>query len=79
MKKNNKKQMTKFDYKIRSFVIFAILIFAITAMFVYPNLTKSETKNNEIQEQINLKQKEIDEAQKTLDKILEDQTLELKK
>ena len=71
--------MTKFDYKIRSFVIFAILIFAITAMFVYPNLTKSETKNNEIQEQINLKQKEIDEAQKTLDKILEDQTIELKK
>lgn len=79
MKKYNKKQMTKFDYKIRSFVIFAILIFAITAMFVYPNLTKSETKNNEIQEQINLKQKEIDEAQKTLDKILEDQTIELKK
>ena len=27
MKKYNKKQMTKFDYKIRSFVIFAILIF----------------------------------------------------
>lgn len=79
MKKYNKKQMTKFDYKIRSFVIFAILIFAITAMFVYPNLTKSETKNNEIQEQINLKQKEIDEAQETLDKILEDQTIELKK
>ena len=79
MKKYSKKQMTKFDYKIRGFVVFSILMFALTAVFVYPSMTKSETKIDEIQEQIDAKQREIDEAQKELDKILEDQTIQLKK
>ena len=79
MKKFSKKEMTKFDYKIRRFVVFSILMFALTAVFVYPSFTKTETKIDEIQEQIDAKQREIDEAQKELDKILEEQTIELKK
>ena len=79
MKKYSKKQMTRFDYKIRGFVVFAILMFSLTAFFVYPSLTQSETKIDEIQEQIDAKQREIDEAQKELERILEEQTIELKK
>lgn len=79
MKKFTKKQMTKFDYKIRFFVIFSLIVFAFTAVVVYPNLSSNESKNIEIQEKIEEKQKEIDEAQKQLDKILEDETIELKK
>lgn len=79
MKKFSKNEMTKFDYKIRGFVIFSILIFAITAIFVYPSLTNSENKTIEIQEKIEIKQKEIDAAKQELDKIIEDQTIQLNK
>ena len=79
MKKISKKQMTKFDYKIRRFVVFSIVMFALTALFVYPSLTKTETKIDEIQEKIDAKQRQIDDAQKELEKILEEQTVELKK
>lgn len=79
MKKFRKKEMTRFDYKMRMFVIFSVLIFAATAVFAYPKINSNESKNVEIQQQINQKQTEIDTANQQLDEILEDNKVELTK
>ena len=79
MKIFSKNDMTKFDYMIRGFVFFYVFFFAFTAIFVYPSLTNSENKTIEIQEKIEIKQKEIDAAKQELDKIIEDQTIQLNK
>jgi len=79
MKKFRKKEMTKFDYKMRIFVIFSVLIFAATAVFAYPNINSNESKNEEIQQQIKQTQVEIDTANQQLDEILEDNKVELTK
>lgn len=79
MKKFRKKQMTKFDYKMRILIVFSVLIFAVTAVVVHPYITSNEAKNIEIQEKIDEKQKEIDTAKGQLEDILDNETTQLNK
>lgn len=79
MNKLRKKHMTKFDYRMRLLIVFAVLIFAVAAIVIRPYATSNETKNNEIQEKLVLKQKEIDTAKSQLDDLLDNETAELVK